>query len=189
MRQSGIQWRWWSGPLHHPETCCEWRHTFHTGPWQSGGSVSMILVAPYRAYPRFCRADWGEYFILAWQILGKLPANSSANLDSEFPPEIFRPCFSRVSGPPPPPKLHAQNSHPTSSAFLSNFTFWNSNVFHADFLLTRETNIFAHTPPLGKRPLLLGIFRPQAPKFPKSIGKGPAPSPPQANQGPHPKEK
>ena len=27
---------------------------------------------------------WGEFFILVGRILGKLPANSSANFDSEF---------------------------------------------------------------------------------------------------------
>ena len=51
---------------------------------------------------------WGDFFILAWQILG--------NFLSEF-------------------------WRPKSSAFLPTFTFSNPKLFHADCLLTGETNI------------------------------------------------
>ena len=52
-----------------------------------------------------------------------------------FPREFFRPCFSRVSGPPPPkqkfmPEIHLQNcqhSSPIACAFLS------PTFCHADF--------------------------------------------------------
>ena len=67
------------------------------------------------------------FFILAWRILGKMPANVSANFFSKFVPRFFRPCFSRVSGPslPPPPKkkiqptpkIHAQNCRHSSPIF------------------------------------------------------------------------
>ena len=89
-------------------------------------------------WSRFCRADLRWFSILAWRILGTLPANFSANFDGEIFQRIFRPCFSRVSGPSQ--NIHAQNSRPKLSAFLSNFTFWNAKCIHADFLLTGETN-------------------------------------------------
>ena len=34
------------------------------------------------------------------------------------------------------PKIHAQNSRPELSAFLSNFTFLNQKIIQGDFLLT-----------------------------------------------------
>ena len=40
-----------------------------------------------------------------------------------------------------PQKLHAQNIRPELSAFLSNFTFSDIKMFHADFLLTGDINI------------------------------------------------
>ena len=40
-----------------------------------------------------------------------------------------------------PQKIHAQNSRPELSAFLSNFTFLNPKFIHGDFLLTGETNL------------------------------------------------
>ena len=46
-------------------------------------------------------------------------------------------CFS------PPPK---KKSHPKLSAVLSNSTFWSPRMFHADFLLTGETNISSTSP-------------------------------------------
>ena len=39
------------------------------------------------------------------------------------------------------PKIHAQNSRPELSAFLSNFAFLNPKFIHGDFLLTGKTNI------------------------------------------------
>ena len=36
-------------------------------------------------------------------------------------------------------KIHAQNSRPELSAFLSNFTFLKPKFIHGDFLLTGET--------------------------------------------------
>ena len=55
------------------------------------------------------RKSWGRgsaericgNFFLAWRILGELPANFSANFDCRFFLQIFRPCFSTVSGLPP----------------------------------------------------------------------------------------
>ena len=38
-------------------------------------------------------------------------------------------------------KIHAQNSRPELSAFLSNFTFLNPKFIHGDFLLAGETKI------------------------------------------------
>ena len=61
-----------------------------------------------------------ELFGLAWRILGKSPANFSANLMANF----FCECFGLVFH-----KIHAQNSRPKSSAFLYNFTFSNPIFF------------------------------------------------------------
>ena len=79
------------------------------------------------------QSGFGVNFLicLARRIVGKLPGNFA----SEFFPQIFRPCFSRVSSPPLP------NSHPKSSAFLSNFTFLNPKCFTPIFCFTGETNI------------------------------------------------
>ena len=55
-----------------------------------------------------------------------------ANFDSEFFSLVF-PGFQATQ------KIHAQNSRPELSAFLSNFTFLNPKYIHGDFLLTGET--------------------------------------------------
>ena len=57
---------------------------------------------------------WGEFFILAWWILGKWPVNFSATFDGELFPQIFQPCFFFLGFRPPPSKKknHAQNSRP-----------------------------------------------------------------------------
>ena len=81
---------------------------------------------------RYAEWIWGEFFILVRRILGKLPANFSANFDSEFFGLVF-PGFQAT------PKIHAQNSRPELSAFLFNFTFSNPKFIHGDFLLTGET--------------------------------------------------
>ena len=60
-----------------------------------------------------------------------------ANLDSEFFGLVF-------PGLQATQKIHAQNSRPELSAFLSNFTFLNPKFIHGDFLLTGETNIGAN---------------------------------------------
>ena len=75
--------------------------------------------------PRFCRANMGWHFLLVWRILGKLPANFSANFFSGFsrewfglvslmfqaPPKNSRPEFTpRIVGIP----LHFQIFEPTS---------------------------------------------------------------------------
>ena len=56
-----------------------------------------------------------------------------ANFGSEFFGLVF-PGFQATQ------KIHAQNSRPELSAFLSNFTFLNPKFIHGDFLLTRETS-------------------------------------------------
>ena len=55
-----------------------------------------------------------------------------ANFDSEFFGLVF-PGFQATQ------KIHAQNSRPELSAFLSNFTFLNPKFIHGDFLLTGVT--------------------------------------------------
>ena len=57
-----------------------------------------------------------------------------ANFDSEFFGLVF-PGFQATE------KIHAQNSRPELSAFLSNFTFLNPKFIHGDFLLTGEAKI------------------------------------------------
>ena len=61
--------------------------------------------------------------------------NLMANFDGEFFGLVF-PGFHAH----PKKKIHAQNSRPELSAFLSNFTFLNPKFIHGDFLLTWETN-------------------------------------------------
>ena len=56
------------------------------------------------------------------------------NFDSEFFGRVF-PGFQATQ------KIHAQNSRPELSAFLSKFTFLNPKFIHGDFLLTGETKI------------------------------------------------
>ena len=56
-----------------------------------------------------------------------------ANFDGNFFGLVF-PGFQATE------KIHAQNSRPELSAFLSNFTFLNPKFIHGDFLLTGETN-------------------------------------------------
>ena len=60
------------------------------------------------------------------------------NFDCDFLSAIFSALFFK-SLSPPPPKI---KSRPDLSASLSNFTFSNPTFIHADFLLTRETNIW-----------------------------------------------
>ena len=57
-----------------------------------------------------------------------------ANFDSEFFGLVF-------PGLQATQKIHAQNSRPELSAFLSNFTLSNPKFSHGDFLLTGETNL------------------------------------------------
>ena len=86
---------------------------------------------------RYAERIWGEFFILARRILGKLLANSQRILMANFDGGFFGLVFSQ--GFRPPKKIHAQNSRPELSAFLSNFTFLNPKSIHGDFLLTGET--------------------------------------------------
>ena len=60
-----------------------------------------------------------------------------ANFDSEFFGLVF-PGFQATQ------KIHALNSRPELSAFLSNFTFLNPEFIHGDFLLTGETKKCFH---------------------------------------------
>ena len=100
----------------------------------------------------FCgalRSGW--IFDLVWRILGKLPANFSANFDSEFCYKFFSRVFPGLQAPQ---KIYAQNSRTKLSAFLSNFTCLDPIFFQADFLLTGETNkyitcVFAEITSLG----------------------------------------
>ena len=93
---------------------CPETHSFAGRSWknvQPGGSAARI---------------WGEFFILAWRILGKLPANFSANFDGKkFSRQI---CFSQGFRPP-----HKNFTPKKSSAFLLNFTFLKLTFCHADF--------------------------------------------------------
>ena len=67
-----------------------------------------------------------------------------ANFDREFFGLVF-PGFKATQ------KIHAQNSRPELSAFLSNFTFLNPKLIHGDFLLTGKTKKSHDTfcPPLA----------------------------------------
>ena len=71
--------------------------------------------------PRLCRADLGEFsIILAVRILGKSPANFSANLDGDFSAN-FSALFLQGFRPPPKKNSHAQNSRPKSYTFSPIF--------------------------------------------------------------------
>ena len=56
------------------------------------------------------------FFVLVRRIVEKLPASFSAYFDGEFSALFFQDFR-------PPKHIHAQNSRPELSAFLSNFTF------------------------------------------------------------------
>ena len=75
--------------------------------------------------------------------------NLMANFDSDFFGLLF-PGFQATQ------KIHAQNSRPELSAFLSNFTFFNPKFIHGDFLLTGETKIFRSCPPTSEKVPLCG---------------------------------
>ena len=64
--------------------------------------------------PEVLQSGFGVTFFGVWRILGKVPANLSANFDSEF----FGPVFQGLRPPPlpgAPKKNHAQNSRPNLS--------------------------------------------------------------------------
>ena len=90
--------------------------------------------------PTLCRADLGWIFSFGPANFGKI----AREFLSEFWWRILIANFSALffQAFRPPQKVHAQNSRPELSAFLSNFTFLNPNVLHGDFLLTGETNWF-----------------------------------------------
>ena len=71
---------------------------------------------------RFCRADLGWLFYFGLANFRKIAGEFLSEIWWQFFSSNFRPCFSRVSPPPPQwkitPKIHA---------FLSNFTFSNPN--------------------------------------------------------------
>ena len=82
---------------------------------------------------------WGDFFGGGGggpRILGKLPANFSANIDGEFFLWFFRPFFSRVSGSPIKftPKIRAQNCRHSSPISLSR----TQNLFTPIFCLQRR---------------------------------------------------
>ena len=78
---------------------------------------------------RFAERIWGECFILVRRTVGKLPANFSANSDSEF----FGSLFFQGFRPPKKltPKIHVQNCRHSSPISLS----WTQNLFTAIFCL------------------------------------------------------
>ena len=82
---------------------------------------------------------WGDFFLLAWRIFGKLPANFSAEFDGEVFPRVYRPCSSRVSAPP------QKNFTPKFVGIVLEFHFFEPKMFHVDFLLTGETNEWSVT--------------------------------------------
>ena len=87
--------------------------------------------------PEVLKSGFGVIFLIwsgeFWEI---------AKFHSEFLQRFFSENFSVLflQGFRPPPKNQAQNSHPKSSAFLSNIKFLNPSFFHTDVLLTGETN-------------------------------------------------
>ena len=83
---------------------------------------------------RYAERIWGYFFfILVRRIVGKLPANFSANLMANFDREFLRPCFFQGFRPPNKftPKIHVQNCRHSSPISLS----WTPNVFMAIFCL------------------------------------------------------
>ena len=97
--------------------------------------------------PTLCRADLGWIFYFGPAKFRKI----AGEFLSEFWWWILIANFSALffRGFRPPKKIHAQNSRPELSAFLSNFTFSNPKFIHADFLLTGETKIWPSTSKIG----------------------------------------
>ena len=109
--------------------------------WIKGALNLPIFGIPSFGFPifwsrRYAERIWGEFFILVRRILGKLPAIFSANFDGEFFGLVF-PGFRGTQ------KIHAQNSRPELSAFLSNFTFSNPNLFTAIFCFRGRPTFFS----------------------------------------------
>ena len=91
-----------------------------------------------------------NFFILVRRMLGDSRENFSANFDGELFTRVFRPCFSRISGPPPPKK----NSRPEIVGISLQYHFLEPTFFHADFLLTGKIKRCFHLSP----PSLVGHF-------------------------------
>ena len=90
--------------------------------------LSKVSVTPKPAIlylePEVLQSGFGTNLLL-WP--GEFWENVSANFDGEFYPRIFQPCFfPSVSGPP-------KMSRPETSAFLSNFIFFERKHFSRRF--------------------------------------------------------
>ena len=91
----------------------------------------VFIVASIFFGPDVMQSRFGViFFCFGSASCRKLLANFSANFDGEFDSEFFGLGF---AGFRPPKKMHAQNSRPELSAFLSNFTFLNPKFIHSDF--------------------------------------------------------
>ena len=55
---------------------------------------------------------WVEFLIWGWQCFGKKRPQSSQRILRRNFPRIFRPCFSKVSGPHPPKIIHPPKCTP-----------------------------------------------------------------------------
>ena len=57
---------------------------FSAQAWNMFGENVFLGRSPNFWSRRYAERIWGEFFILARRIVGKLPANFSANFDGEF---------------------------------------------------------------------------------------------------------
>ena len=107
--------------------------------WFEKSKAKSFPTNHFFVYPEVLQSGFGvNILFLVWRIFGKLPADFSANFSSDFLLELLSLVSPRLQGPQ---KIHAQNSRPKLSTFLSNFTLLNPKCSHADFLLTRATKI------------------------------------------------
>ena len=141
---------------------------------ERSATSKYAIFLRFAIVPRSCRADLGRIFYFGpasfRKIAGEFDSEfrvlqsglgvnflfwtgefqevsqriSIANLDGES----FSLVFPAIQAPPPP-QIHAQNSRPELSAFLSNFTFSNPKSTHADFLLMGETKICNRRQPVA----------------------------------------
>ena len=77
----------------------------NVGPILPGKAESMTETWPPKSTTFFkargaAERSWGELSVLVWRILGKLPANISANFDGEFFRDFFGLVFPRYQPPP-----------------------------------------------------------------------------------------
>ena len=102
------------------------------------------LDRPENRCGRYCARGsaeriWGEFFIWSSEFFVKFAGEFLSVISWCFFLQIFRPCFSRISGPPPKKKSGPKFTSRIVGIPLQ-FHFLNPKLIHTDFLLAGEIN-------------------------------------------------